>query len=91
MRRFSLRILLLLSLGHMTVDLYQGALPAILACIASKMMTGFAIGAGGIGVTLLGVVADHFGVYTALKSIAVLPVIAFVLSIMLRFTPEHNA
>jgi FSR family fosmidomycin resistance protein-like MFS transporter len=56
------------------------------------MMTGFAIGAGGIGVTLLGVVEDHFGVHTALtKSLAVLPVVAVILSTMLKFTPEHNA
>jgi MFS transporter, FSR family, fosmidomycin resistance protein len=91
MRRFDLKVLLLLSLGHMTVELGPGASPAILPCIAPGMMAGFAIGAGGIRVTLLGIVADHFGVNAALKSIAVLPVVAFIVSMMPRFAPEHNA
>ncbi len=69
-----------------TIVMAQKLLPNNLG-IASGIMTGFAIGAGGIGVTLLGVVADHFGVYTALKSIAVLPVAAFILSMALRFAP----
>jgi FSR family fosmidomycin resistance protein-like MFS transporter len=46
---------------------------------------GFAIGAGGIGVTLLGVIADHFGVYAALQGIGVLPFAGFILSLMLRY------
>jgi len=80
MRRFSLKALILLAL----------LLPRNLG-IASGLTTGFAIGAGGIGVTLLGVVADHFSVYTALKSITVLPFAAFVLSVILRCAPERQA
>ena len=80
MRRFSLKALILLAL----------LLPRNLG-IASGLMTGFAIGAGGIGVTLLGAVADHFSVYTALKSIAVLPVAAFALNMMLQYAPERQA
>jgi FSR family fosmidomycin resistance protein-like MFS transporter len=56
--------------------------------IASGLMVGFAIGAGGICVTLLGVVADHLGVPFALRSIAVLPLLGFILSLMLRY-PEQ--
>jgi FSR family fosmidomycin resistance protein-like MFS transporter len=48
-------------------------------------MAGFAIGAGGICVTLLGVLADHYGVPFALKSIMILPVIGLLLSILLRY------
>jgi FSR family fosmidomycin resistance protein-like MFS transporter len=73
-----------------TIVMAQKLLPKNLG-IASGLMTGFAIGAGGIGVTLLGVVADHFSVYTALKSIAILPVGAFVLSMILRYSPERQA
>jgi FSR family fosmidomycin resistance protein-like MFS transporter len=73
-----------------TIVMAQKLLPRNLG-IASGLMTGFAIGAGGIGVTLLGVVADHFSVYTALKSIAVLPFAAFALSMMLRYAPERQA
>ena len=72
-----------------TIVMAQKLLPQNLG-IASGLMTGFAIGAGGIGVTLLGVVADHFSVYTALKSIAVLPVAAVILSMMLRFAPGQE-
>jgi MFS transporter, FSR family, fosmidomycin resistance protein len=72
-----------------TIVMAQKLLPKNLG-VASGLMTGFAIGAGGIGVTLLGVVADHYSVYTALKSIAVLPVVAFILSIILRFEPGRK-
>jgi MFS transporter, FSR family, fosmidomycin resistance protein len=67
-----------------TIVMAQKLLPKNLG-VASGLMTGFAIGAGGIGVTLLGVVADHYTVYMALKSIAALPVVAFILSMILRF------
>ena len=56
--------------------------------VASGIMTGFAIGVGGIGVTLLGVVADHFGVTVALKSIAILPVTGLLFSLILRYPPR---
>jgi FSR family fosmidomycin resistance protein-like MFS transporter len=75
---------ILVSSFSVTVVMAQKLLPNSLG-IASGLMTGFAIGAGGIGVTLLGVVADHFGVYTALKSIAILPVVGFILSLTLRY------
>ncbi len=52
-------------------------------------MVGFAIGAGGICVTLLGVLADHFGVPFALRSIGVLPVIGLIFSLVLRY-PEQD-
>ncbi len=38
-----------------------------------------------MGVTLLGVVADHFGVEVALKSVGVIPIAGFLLSMMLRY------
>ena len=37
MRKFNLKVLILLSLGHMTVDLYQGALPAILPFLKENL------------------------------------------------------
>jgi FSR family fosmidomycin resistance protein-like MFS transporter len=73
-----------------TVVMAQKLLPDNMG-VASGLMTGFAIGVGGVGVTLLGVVADHFGVAAALKSIAVLPVTGFVLSLILRYPPERDA
>jgi FSR family fosmidomycin resistance protein-like MFS transporter len=62
----------------------QNLLPKNLG-IASGLMVGFAIGTGGIGVTLLGVIADAFGVPFALRSITVLPVLGFLLSMVLQY------
>jgi FSR family fosmidomycin resistance protein-like MFS transporter len=78
--------MIVISTFTVTVVMAQHLLPHNLG-IASGLMVGFAIGAGGICVTLLGVVADHFGVPFALRSIAVLPLFGFILSLMLRY-PE---
>lgn len=79
----------LVSSFSVTVVMAQRLLPENLG-VASGLITGFAIGAGGVGVTLLGVVADNFGVYTALKSIAILPVAGFILTLMLRYPGEKK-
>jgi FSR family fosmidomycin resistance protein-like MFS transporter len=80
--------MIVISTFTVTVVMAQHLLPHNLG-IASGLMVGFAIGAGGICVTLLGVVADYFGVPFALKSIAVLPLLGFILSLMLRY-PEQS-
>ena len=76
--------MLLVSTFSVTIVMAQKLLPGKLG-IASGLMVGFAIGTGGIGVTILGLVADNYGVPTALHSIAVLPFIGFLLSILLRY------
>jgi MFS transporter, FSR family, fosmidomycin resistance protein len=75
---------ILISTFSVTVVMGQNLLPGSLG-VASGLLVGFAIGAGGIGVTLLGVIADHFGVYAALQGIGVLPFAGFILSLMLRY------
>ena len=72
-----------------TVVMAQQLLPKNLG-IASGLMVGFAIGAGGICVTLLGIVADHYGVPYALKSIMILPFIGFILSMILKYPKQHR-
>lgn len=72
-----------------TVVMAQQLLPKNLG-IASGLMVGFAIGAGGICVTLLGVVADQYGVPYALKSITILPFIGFILSVILKYPKQHR-
>lgn len=74
----------LISSFTVTIVMAQRLLPHNLG-IASGLMVGFAIGAGGLGVTLLGVVADHFGVPVALKSIMLLPVAGLGLSLLIRY------
>jgi MFS transporter, FSR family, fosmidomycin resistance protein len=78
----------LISTFTVTVVMAQQLLPKNLG-VASGLMVGFAIGAGGICVTLLGVIADHFGVPVALKSIMVLPLAGFLLTAFLRY-PEGS-
>jgi FSR family fosmidomycin resistance protein-like MFS transporter len=79
--------MILVSSFSVTVVMAQKLLPRNLG-IASGLMVGFAIGTGGIGVTLLGVVADSFGVPFALRSISILPIAAFIFSMMLRYPLE---
>jgi FSR family fosmidomycin resistance protein-like MFS transporter len=76
--------MLLISTFAVTIVMAQKLLPARLG-IASGLMVGFAIGTGGVGVTLLGIIADNFGVPVALESITILPFIGFVLSLILRY------
>ena len=40
---FNLRVLLLLSCGHMVVDIYQGALPAILPFLKDRLDLSYAV------------------------------------------------
>jgi len=80
--------LTLISTFSVTVVMAQQLLPRNLG-VASGIMVGFAIGAGGICVTLLGVIADHFGVPAALESIMIIPLAGFILSVALRY-PEDS-
>jgi len=75
--------LVLLSTFALTTVMAQILLPQHLG-MASGMMVGFTISAGGIGVTLLGAIADHWGVPIAIKSIFVLPFIALGLTLLLK-------
>ena len=59
--------------------------------MASGLMVGFAIGTGGIGVTLLGMVADTWGVPMALKTIIALPLPALGLSLLVKYPPFHTS
>lgn len=76
--------MVVVSTFSVTVVMGQTLLPHRLG-VVSGLMVGFAIGAGGIFVTLLGIVADHFGVPFALRSITVLPIIGFLLSLTLSY------
>ena len=67
-----------------TIVMAQKLLPHKLG-IASGLLVGFAIGTGGIGVTLLGLVADHYGVPAALRSIMIIPLMGFIMSLFLRY------
>jgi FSR family fosmidomycin resistance protein-like MFS transporter len=76
--------MVLISSFALTTLMAQTLLPQHLG-IASGMMVGFTISAGGVGVTLLGVIADHWGVPMAIQSIFILPLIAFGLSLLVKY------
>jgi FSR family fosmidomycin resistance protein-like MFS transporter len=76
--------MVLISTFALTTVMAQALLPHNLGT-ASGMMVGFTISAGGVGVTLLGTIADTWGVPMAIKAVFVLPLIAFGLSLLVRY------
>jgi len=70
-----------------TVALGQAYLPRHLG-MAAGLIVGLAIGTGGLGVTLLGWIADHWGLYAALHLIAALPLAGLAAALCL---PEPRA
>jgi FSR family fosmidomycin resistance protein-like MFS transporter len=54
--------------------------------MASGIMIGFALGIGGIGVMITGLMADGFGLYTAFNGLVMVLVIA---GIMTRLIPTN--
>lgn len=76
--------MVLISTFALTTVMGQALLPQHLG-MASGMMVGFTISAGGIGVTLLGAIADKWGVPMAIKSIFALPLIAFGLGLLVKY------
>jgi FSR family fosmidomycin resistance protein-like MFS transporter len=72
----------LVSTFTMSVVLGQAYLPRNPG-MASGLIVGFAIGAGGIGASALGWVADHWGLPTALGISAAMPIAGFVAALFL--------
>jgi len=72
----------LMSTFTVTVVLAQTYMPHNLG-MASGLIVGFATGAGGVGVTVLGWVADLWGLPTALWISALMPLTAFAVSLFL--------
>jgi MFS transporter, FSR family, fosmidomycin resistance protein len=71
-----------------TVVMGQEYLPSRLG-IASGVTLGLAIGFGGLGAAILGVIADATSLRTALEVVAVLPLPALALAMMLPEGREH--
>ena len=61
--------------------------------IASGIILGFAIGVGGLGVSVTGALADLYGIDVGTYSLVLLPVIGFLLALMLpgKLAPERVA
>jgi FSR family fosmidomycin resistance protein-like MFS transporter len=72
-----------------TVVMAQTLLPQRLG-MASGLMVGFSVGTGGVGVTLLGVIADAWGVAAAMNSMLILPILGFILSLLVDYPPKRT-
>jgi FSR family fosmidomycin resistance protein-like MFS transporter len=70
-----------------TVVMGQQYLPNNIG-LASGLLIGFAIGIGGLGVPVLGIIADKFGVDLVIKIIAMMPIVGFGLALFLPLPPE---
>lgn len=81
--------MVLVSSFALTTVMGQALLPQYLG-MASGMMVGFTISAGGVGVTLLGTIADTWGVPMAIKAIFVLPLIASALTLLVKYPLEKK-
>jgi MFS transporter, FSR family, fosmidomycin resistance protein len=82
--------MVLISSFALTTVMAQAVFPQHLG-MASGMMVGFTISAGGIGVTLLGIIADTWGVLMAIKSIFAMPLIAFGLCLVLKYPLRQSS
>ncbi len=72
----------LISTFSITVVFGQRLLPNNIG-LASGLMLGFAIGMGSIGVTFLGVIADHMGLPLTMNLISLLPILGIILALTL--------
>ena len=75
--------MLLISSITVTTVMGQMLLPQHLGMV-SGLMVGFAVGMSGIGVTLLGAIADTWGVPVAMKVILLLPVVGFLVTLPIK-------
>jgi FSR family fosmidomycin resistance protein-like MFS transporter len=78
----------LISTTGVVVVIGQTLLPQNLG-MAAGLVVGLGVGTGGIGVTLLGVIADAWGVPMAMKAILLLPLMGFGLSLLMQYPPKR--
>jgi FSR family fosmidomycin resistance protein-like MFS transporter len=69
--------MVLVSSFSVTIVMAQTLLPQNVG-LAAGLVVGFAMGTGGVGVTLLGAVADRWGVPMAIQSILILPLLGLI-------------
>lgn len=79
----------LVSTFSSTIVLGQSLMPGHVG-IASGLMLGFAVGMGGVGAMLLGLVADKWGIVVTMLTLAGLPLGALLLTIIFFFTSKQD-
>lgn len=84
---FTLSGFILLSSNAITMAMGQSFMPKDTA-MASGLILGLAMGVGGIIVTGLGWVADHWGIIWALQATFLLPILAFLIFSFVPYPPR---
>lgn len=85
---FTLAGLVLISSNSTTMAMAQSFMPQNLG-MASGLILGFSMGIGGVSTTILGWVADHWGVPSALQITFVLPLLAFLACWPISYPPKQ--
>ncbi|NWF55563.1 MAG: MFS transporter [Syntrophaceae bacterium] len=85
---FSLAGMFIIMSNSVTMAIGQSLMPNNLG-MASGLLLGFAMGIGGISTTILGWVADHWGVPAALQITFVLPILAFLSFLPIPYPPKQ--
>ena len=78
---------LLWSSFAVTISMAHELVPTQIGLI-SGMFMGIAMGAGGIGVSVSGIIADHFGLATALATFPVIVFFAAIMFVLVKYSPE---
>jgi FSR family fosmidomycin resistance protein-like MFS transporter len=85
---FSIAGMLLISSNSTTMAMAQSFMPQNLG-MASGLILGFSMGVGGVFTTILGWVADHWGVPSALHITFFLPLLAFLACCPISYPPKE--
>jgi FSR family fosmidomycin resistance protein-like MFS transporter len=84
---FSMAGMFIIMSNAVTMAIGQSLMPNNLG-MASGLLLGLAMGIGGISTTILGWVADHWGVPAALQITFVLPILAFLVFLPIPYPPK---
>jgi FSR family fosmidomycin resistance protein-like MFS transporter len=84
---FSLAGIFIIMSNAVTMAIGQSLMPNNLG-MASGLLLGFSMGIGGISTTILGWVADHWGIPAALQATFVLPALAFLTFLPIPYPPK---
>jgi FSR family fosmidomycin resistance protein-like MFS transporter len=85
---FSMAGMFIIMSNAVTMAIGQSLMPNNLG-MASGLLLGFAMGVGGISTTILGWVADHWGIPAALQATFVLPILAFLTFLPIPYPPKE--
>jgi MFS transporter, FSR family, fosmidomycin resistance protein len=83
---FSMAGMFIIMSNAVTMAIGQSLMPNNLG-MASGLLLGFAMGVGGISTTILGWVADHWGIPAALQATFVFPALAFLTFLPIPYPP----